>query len=137
MNNDDYKVGFGNPPLGTRFKKGQSGNPRGRPPGSRNHKTILREIAHEKHAYREGGRKKKASLVELIIMTVRNEAAKGNPLALKLLDDIRNWFGTPHHEKKGSYLLVPADMPAEDWITEQRELNKYRKDPSIKDYLSD
>jgi hypothetical protein len=26
----DYKVGPGKPPLHTRFKKGQSGNPRGR-----------------------------------------------------------------------------------------------------------
>jgi hypothetical protein len=29
----DYEVGYGKPPRGAGFKKGQSGNPRGRPPG--------------------------------------------------------------------------------------------------------
>lgn len=28
-----YKVGYGKPPIASRFKKGMSGNPRGRPPG--------------------------------------------------------------------------------------------------------
>lgn len=35
MSDDDepeYKVGYRRPPVETRFKKGQSGNPRGRPP---------------------------------------------------------------------------------------------------------
>ena len=30
-----YEVGYGKPPAGTRFKPGQSGNPAGRPKGSR------------------------------------------------------------------------------------------------------
>jgi hypothetical protein len=32
---DDYDVGYGKPPQNTRFKKGQSGNPRGRAPGAK------------------------------------------------------------------------------------------------------
>jgi Family of unknown function (DUF5681) len=31
----DYRVGYGKPPLETRFKQGQSGNPRGRPRGAK------------------------------------------------------------------------------------------------------
>jgi hypothetical protein len=30
-NDDSNEVGYGNPPKATRFKKGQSGNPNGRP----------------------------------------------------------------------------------------------------------
>jgi hypothetical protein len=30
-NEGDYEVGYGKPPRDTRFKRGQSGNPRGRP----------------------------------------------------------------------------------------------------------
>ena len=39
----DYKVGYKKPPLHTRFKKGQSGNPSGRPKGSKNFSTLLAE----------------------------------------------------------------------------------------------
>jgi hypothetical protein len=44
---DDYAVGYGKPPLHTRFKKGQSGNPRGRPPGAKNLSTLLNEALNE------------------------------------------------------------------------------------------
>jgi hypothetical protein len=37
----DYPVGYGKPPPHSRFVKGQSGNPRGRPPGAKNMKTLL------------------------------------------------------------------------------------------------
>ncbi|MFL0357263.1 DUF5681 domain-containing protein [Erythrobacter sp. GH1-10] len=39
--NDDYEVGYGKPPKNTRWQKGQSGNPSGRPKGARGLKTDL------------------------------------------------------------------------------------------------
>jgi Family of unknown function (DUF5681) len=46
-NEADYEVGYGKPPRHTRFKKGQSGNPRGRPNGSKNLSTLLSETLSE------------------------------------------------------------------------------------------
>ena len=43
----DYEVGYGKPPRHTRFVKGQSGNPRGRPPGAKNMKTLLTKALNE------------------------------------------------------------------------------------------
>ena len=43
----DYEVGYGKPPRHTRFKRGRSGNPRGRHPGSRNLSTVLSEALNE------------------------------------------------------------------------------------------
>ena len=37
----DYEVGYGKPPLHTRFQKGKSGNPKGRPRGKKNMSTLL------------------------------------------------------------------------------------------------
>ena len=42
-----YEVGYGKPPRHTRFIKGQSGNPRGRPTGAKNLKTLLSEALNE------------------------------------------------------------------------------------------
>jgi len=39
----DYEVGYGRPPVHARFRPGQSGNPKGRPKGSRNKRTAMAE----------------------------------------------------------------------------------------------
>ena len=84
----DYRVGYGKPPLETRFKRGQSGNPRGRPPGAKNLSTLLNEALNEPVVITENGGRKKVSKRQASLEQLVNEAAKGNWRALKLLVDI-------------------------------------------------
>jgi hypothetical protein len=84
----DYEVGYGKPPLHSRFKKGQSGNPRGRPPGAKNLSTLLNEALSELVVITENGGRKKVSKRQASLKQLVNEAAKGNWRALKLLVDI-------------------------------------------------
>jgi hypothetical protein len=62
--NSNYQVGYGRPPAGSRFKKGTSGNPRGRPKHSKNMKTIIREALTSPVTVREGERTRRVPKIE-------------------------------------------------------------------------
>jgi hypothetical protein len=88
---DDYSVGYGKPPKPTRFKPGQSGNPKGRPKGTKNLATDLNEELAEKIIVNEGGRTLKISKQRAMIKSLLAKALKGDTRAasvlLKLLID--------------------------------------------------
>jgi Family of unknown function (DUF5681) len=87
-NERDYEVGYGKPPHHTRFKSGQSGNPRGRPPGAKNLSTLLTEALNEPVVIAEDGGRRKISKRQAIIKQLVNRSAKRDWRAVKLLLDI-------------------------------------------------
>jgi Family of unknown function (DUF5681) len=87
-NERDYEVGYGKPPRLTRFKKGQSGNPRGRPNGSNNLSTLLSEALNEPVIVAEDGGRRTISKRRAIVTQLVNRSAKGDLRALKILLDI-------------------------------------------------
>lgn len=78
-----YEVGYGKPPVATRFKPGQSGNPKGRKKGSLAIGTLLKMKLEEKVAVIEGGKERKLSRQELIVHKVLNGVMKGDPKAMQ------------------------------------------------------
>jgi uncharacterized protein (UPF0216 family) len=81
----DYKVGYKKPPLHTRFQKGQSGNPRGRPRGSKNFSTLLTDALNEPVVITEDGRRRKISKRELGFKQLANKFAMAEAQATKML----------------------------------------------------
>ena len=81
----DYAVGYGKPPRHTRFKKGQSGNPRGRPSGSKNLSTLLTEALNEVVIVAENGGRRKITKRQAIITQLVNQSAKADWRATKIL----------------------------------------------------
>ena len=87
-NEGDYEVGYGRPPCHTRFVKGQSGNPRGRPPGTKNLKTLLSEALNEMVIVTENGGRRKVTKRQAIITQLVNRSATADFRAIKILLDI-------------------------------------------------
>ncbi len=82
---DAYDVGYKKPPLATRFQKGVSGNPRGRPKGARNLSTVVAAALNEKVLITENGRKRRISKYEAAVKQLVNRAAGGEARATQLL----------------------------------------------------
>jgi hypothetical protein len=76
----DYEVGYGKPPLRTRFRKGQSGNPGGRPRGmtaARANMLVLKE-AYRSITLREGDNVFTLPAIQVVLRSQIAKAAKGN-----------------------------------------------------------
>ena len=81
----DYKVGYKKPPLHSRFKKGQSGNPRGRPRGAKNFSTVLNDALNQPVFVTENGRRRKISKRDLGIRQLVDRFAMAEMQATKML----------------------------------------------------
>src|SRR5690242_3089528 len=84
----DYEVGYGKPPRETRFVKGKSGNPRGRPAGAKSFHALLSDKLNEPVTVAENGGRRKISKWEAIIIQLVNRSAAADFRAIKILLDI-------------------------------------------------
>jgi hypothetical protein len=80
-------IGYGKPPRQSRFQKGKSGNPNGRPKGSKNLATIV--LKESRQPVRVNGPRgvRNITKLEAAVMQVGNQSAQGN------LRAAREFFG--------------------------------------------
>jgi hypothetical protein len=77
----DYPVGYGKPPLASRFKRGTSGNAKGRPKGSKNLKTLIRDAMTASISVQEGAKTKRVSRIEGVVLRQLQKALMGSDQA--------------------------------------------------------
>ncbi|MBC2667336.1 hypothetical protein H7F51_17595 [Novosphingobium flavum] len=82
---EDERVGYGNPPRRTRFRKGQSGNPAGRPRGARGLRNDLHAQLSARHMMEIKGRKIRGTRQEVALALLTMRAASGDLKAQALL----------------------------------------------------
>ena len=77
-----YDVGYAKPPKHSRFKKGRSGNPKGRPKGSRNFSTDVKETLEEPVRVTSQGKARTVSTQHAALMRLKEKALGGDARAL-------------------------------------------------------
>lgn len=76
------EVGYKRPPVATRFQKGKSGNPRGRPRGSRReipYDAVLGQMV----TIREDGRERRVTAAEAFILQLTQKGLAGDSAAAR------------------------------------------------------
>ena len=87
-----YEVGYGKPPNHTQFKKGQSGNPRGRPKGSRNFSTDVRDTLKARVGLTGDGKRKTVSTQLATRLQLRKKALSGDARALDRMIELARTY---------------------------------------------
>jgi Family of unknown function (DUF5681) len=85
-NKRDYAVGRGKPPVHTRFKKGQSGNPRG--PRPKNLPALLIDALDEPVMATIDGEQRETTKREAVVTQLVNKSAAADLRAIKMLVDM-------------------------------------------------
>ncbi|MBV8120369.1 MAG: hypothetical protein JO081_10600 [Alphaproteobacteria bacterium] len=82
----NYEVGYGKPPKGRRFQKGQSGNPRG--PRGKNLSALVIAALNEPVYATIDGKRRKITKKEAIVTQMVNKSADADLRATKMLIDM-------------------------------------------------
>jgi hypothetical protein len=85
MSEPNYETGYGKPPKSGQFTKGRSGNPKGRPKGSKNLATIVLRESRQRVRVQGPHGVRTVNKLEASIMQVHNKAAQGDLAALRVL----------------------------------------------------
>lgn len=104
----DGMVGYKRPPKHSRFKPGQSGNPRGRPKGSKSLPTLVRQALGRKVKLTDRGQTKQVTVLEALLRRlVEVGLVKGELRAIEKLLTLGEVYAEP--EASDERQLAPSD----------------------------
>lgn len=125
-------VGYGKPPVATRFRPGVSGNPRGRPKGSKNKrpglkeerlKEIILDEAYRTIDVRDGDRTVTVPMAQAVVRSLAVNAAKGRARAQELFTALLAEVERANKRLHDEWMQTAIEYKV-DW---QRELERRRR----------
>lgn len=109
-NETHYPVGYKNPPASGRFKKGQSGNPKGRPKKEdRLSWQVLEDILARNVRIKDETGVLEVPTWEAIMRQLVNKAVKGDSKAIKDVIQLRERISPPEAEKQAVDISILID----------------------------
>lgn len=114
-NDGSNAVGYGKPPKATRFRKGQSGNPKGRPKGKLNIATVILRALEVKVVINENGRRREVTKLEAAMMQLVNKAASGD---LRALDSVTALAQMAEERVEQEQSRKPGLEDIDKWVLE-------------------
>jgi hypothetical protein len=106
---NDYTIGYGRPPVATRFPPGHSGNPKGRPRKVKSVGKIIHEALSMRVTIEENGRSRTLTAQEVIIRNLVNAAARRDVRAIHALYALKE-----RYQDSTETTLDPAELQPED-----------------------
>lgn len=112
------EVGYGKPPEDTRFRKGQSGNPRGRPKGAKNKlpalneermKTIILQEAYRTITVRDGLRNITVPIAQAVLRSLAVNAVKGQHRSQRLFAELLSAVETSNKALHDTWFSTALD----------------------------
>jgi hypothetical protein len=132
----DHAVGYGRPPRHTRFQPGRSGNPKGRPKGSKNFSTLFSEELAKPVTLTEGGKRRRMPKRQALAKQVINRALSNNDskATAQALDQIRRIEGSVE-----GFVAIDVSRPENKLVMESivRRIRMNEDVPSGTDALGD
>jgi hypothetical protein len=119
-----YEVGHGKPPIKTRFKPGQSGNPRGRPTRKPDLTTRIGKKLASKRSVVISGTRVELPIEDILLERLIERAAKGDvKVLLFLLDEAQKYRDGQENAKASKWRIYSQQEIAE--MTEQEQVDLY------------
>ena len=116
---DDYEVGYGRPPKQTRFAKGQSGNPRGRPKAQKEGAADISALLDEPITVKTAGQTQTMSPFEASIRKLAKKAVDGDiTAAIKFIRLCEEYdiVAAPPAQQVGGVIVAPKGMTPQEWV---------------------
>jgi len=122
-------AGHGNPPRHAQFVKGRSGNPKGRPKGSKNLTTIIMDAARDQVSATIDGKQRKITKLQATAMQMATLAASGNPkMVARFLDWVDEIEKRAAAARPTEYPIGEADLEVIRAVHDRMKLCKPKED---------
>src|SRR6266404_4076986 len=115
-----YEVGYGKPPKANQFRRGRTGNPRGKRQGEENTISAFKRIVSKRVKINDGEKVRTITLAEAVILKNCNAAVQKDPLSnvFRLAEDAGEFVDLTDAKQVGRPLLVPEKVTIEEFLAE-------------------